>query len=342
MVFSLTSYRSFLFLFFAVSAAFYACFGKSKGYISTHHQKSSSHHRKQKVALLPSPPKHHVSHSMTPIELDATTTTKKKKKAPKLVCASPPATRKACAITNAFANHGRWVEGEKNDPLLSTNAERRGFVWPNETFNERSGRILNWKWKAACPICEFEAIDRPRLCRILSPYRRVFFVGDSVQGQFSSTLTSYAGGPKKDYETVTILNSKRKPWPHDFEWNVCRRENNGKPTRITYMRDDFLWSTHNESRGGTITMKTKTNNDRVTNVNWLDMPEIYNASEDVIIMSAGPHYHNANEFARNAEQLATKLALHLKTIATGNINPIVYRYAVEGHPKCDPYKVQII
>ena len=55
---------------------------------------------------------------------------------------------------------------------------------------------------------------------------------------------------------------------------------------------------HNESHGGTITMKTKTNNDRVTNVNWLDMPGTTHRMSP--IMSAGPHYHNANEFARNA------------------------------------------
>ena len=262
---------------------------------------------------------------------------------PKTVCTSPPPTRAACATTGAFANNGAWVRGDDHDPLLTVAAQRRGMAWPpNETvrMQHESARLYDFKWEAACPICKYHPVTRRKFCDVVAQYRRIFFVGDSVQGQLSSTMTSYVGGPERDYRKVTKMSYKNKPYPHDFEFNVCDKENNGKPTRITYLRDDFLWSEHNASASGTITIKRKANSDRVTNVNWLQDPGIYNASEDLIVMSAGPHYHDLDLFTRNADRLASKMALHLKTVATGNPKPIVYRFAVTGHPKCDKYKVR--
>jgi hypothetical protein len=267
---------------------------------------------------------------------------RKKKPSKKLVCASQQSTRAECATSGSFGNHGTWVRGEANDAFLTTIAQRRGFVWPNETYASNVGRILMWKWKAACSeTCTYAPMTRENMCKVLGPYRRVFFVGDSVQSQFASSLVTYIGGPRREYKDVTTRNHKNKPYPHDKEWNVCERENEGKPTRVTYLRDDFLWSNHNLSFGGTITIKTKSNNDRVTNIDWLHSPEIYNASEDLIVMSAGPHYHDEEKFNENAERLAAKVADHLQTVATTkNANPIVYRYSVGGHPKCDSHKVR--
>ena len=146
----------------------------------------------------------------------------KKKKAPKLVCASPPATRKACAIATHLRTTAVGLKGRRTTRFSQQTlrgAASCGQMRPSATdlegYSIGSGRQPVLSASSRQSTDPDSAVSYLRIVMLLC--------GDSVQGQFSSTLTSYAGGPS-DYETVTILNSKRKPLASTLGGTCRRRE----------------------------------------------------------------------------------------------------------------------
>ena len=245
-------------------------------------------------------------------------------------CNVPINTRSDCVKSGLMLSPGNWEKVGRDNKLLATLSTAINTPpLPNHSFP-----IFNWEWVPSCATCNYEPLDRKESCRILQKSRRVFFVGDSVQGQWAKGFALDFFGGK-----LSSRNSPRVPYDRlDDEWDICMEEL-GRPVKVAFMRDDFLWSRHNESYSrNNWVFKTKTTRDRVTNHDWLKSPDLYSATKDIIVMSTGPHYHSVATFEQNIDTLARKLKGHLQDNAISTPLPILFRYATGGHPRCIKYK----
>ena len=229
------------------------------------------------------------------------------------------------SMRSECAGLGSWEPASKESPFVQNLGNMLDIELPSVAHP-----VFDWEWaSSSCSLYNNRPITRQAACRILRSARRVLFVGDSVQGQFATSFVSLLGARTKWHEPTAPFDRL------DDEWAVCGTELE-RSVEVAFMRDDFLWSRFDRSypRKAWV-FKTKEARHRVTNWDWLQSPDLFNASKDIVVFNAGPHYHNETSLRNNITDLARKFKVHMKEVAGSNVFPIIFRYSVGGHPKCD-------
>ena len=121
-------------------------------------------------------------------------------------CSVPVAARSDCVRTGQMMSPGKWEPVREDSELLQSISAAIRIPLPNQ-----SSPIFNWEWVPSCSPCKSRTMDRKMACRALRHTRRLFLVGDSVQGQWAAGMNAFLGGSAQSLSSNCLLYTSPSP-----------------------------------------------------------------------------------------------------------------------------------